>query len=140
MAVSDRVSETLVRWMDKAFNDEKVPPVGGLSGGCQLRPGVSLPALDNFEECSLAWVMAGLRFNTTQFPTPAETTKCSSRPVLEFTVGIARCSRALGEDGSLPSLEEMEQEFAAQEDDKDRLWKATCVAMRELRDNGLALS
>lgn len=140
MARSDVVAETLVRWMDRAFNDDAAPPVGGLSGGAQLRPGVSLPALDNFDECSLAWVMAGMRFNTETFPTPTEVSRCGSRLVLEFTVGIARCSVALGDGGVLPSLDQMEAEFAAQEDDKDRLWKATCVAAKELRDSGAVIN
>ncbi|MES9219225.1 hypothetical protein ABEQ89_12350, partial [Cutibacterium acnes] len=132
MARTDQVSAALVRWMDKAFNDSEAPPVGGVSGGTELRPGVSLPALDNFDTCVLAWVMSGIRFRTETFPSPAEIPQCGGRLAVEFTVGIARCSEALGDGGVLPSIETMEREFAIQEDDKDRLWAATCRAAKEL--------
>lgn len=141
MASTDVFSAELVKWMDKAFNDKRSAPVGGLGGPCQLRPGVSLPALDNFDdECSLVWVMAGTRFNVDTFPTPSDVMRCGTRPTLEFTVGVARCSFALGEGGALPSLEEMEAEYARQEDDKDRLEWAMCKASAALQGNGEALN
>lgn len=140
MARTDRVAECLARWMDKAFDNEEAPPVGGVSGGVELRPGVSLPALDNFGECSMAWVMAGMRYRTEVFPTPVESSVCGGRLVCEWTVGVARCSEALGEGGVLPSRETMEGEFAVQEDDKDRLWWATCGAARELEREGVVVN
>lgn len=132
MARTDRASAALVKWMDLAFNDSDNAPAGGLSGGCQLRPGMGLPALDNFEECALAWVMSGVRGVTESFPTMSETPGCKGRTVVEFSVGIARCSNALGSDGYLPSIEDMEREYAVQEQDKDRLHTATCRAAGEL--------
>lgn len=138
MAKTDNVAAALVQWMDRAFNDEDKAPAGGLSGGCQLRPGMGLPALDAFDDCVLAWVMAGQRGKTEAFPAMADYTQCNGRPVWEFSVGIARCSTALGEGGFLPDIPTMEGEYAVQEDDKDRLESATCRAVAELKkDNRL---
>lgn len=133
MAKTDYAAAALVKWMDKAFNDEEAPPAGGLSGGCQLRPGMGLPALDAFDDCVLAWVMAGQRGKTEAFPTMMDYTQCQGRAVWEFSVGVARCSTALGPDGYLPDIPTMESEFAVQEDDKDRLEAATCQAVAELK-------
>ena len=139
MARTDAAAAALVKWMDRAFNDPDIAPAGGLSGGCQLRPGMGLPALDNFdEECSLAWVMAGVRGVTEAFPTMSDVASCRGRTVVEFSVGIARCSTALGIDGMLPPLDVMEREFAVQEQDKDRLHTATCRASAELQEAGKA--
>lgn len=140
MASTDTFAATLVEFMDKAFNNKEAPPVGGLGGLCQLRPGVALPALDNFGECSLVWVMAGTRFMVDSFPTPADFVQCGGRATTEFTLGIARCSTALGEGGQLPTLEDMEAEYARQEDDKDRLEWATCRAKKHLEGTGAALN
>lgn len=133
MARTDHISAALVGWMDKAFNNPDKPPVGDLSGGAQLRPGVGLPALDNFDDCTMAWVMAGTRGKTDAFPTMADYTQCGAQPVYEFLIGIARCSEALGEGGRLPDLDTLESEFAVQEDDKDRLEIASCQAVKELQ-------
>ena len=140
MSKTDHVSAALVKWMDRAFNDDDAPPAGGVSGGCQLRPGMGLPALDNFDDCVLAWVMAGQRGKTEAFPTMMDYTECQGRPVWEFSVGIARCSTALGEGGYLPTVEEMESEYAIQEDDKDRLEAATCRAVAELKNDNRLLN
>lgn len=140
MSKTDHVSAALVKWMDLAFNDADAPPAGGVSDGCQLRPGMGLPALDAFEDCVLAWVMAGHRGKTEAFPTMADYTGCKGRPVWEFSVGIARCSVALGEGGYLPPIEQMESEYAVQEDDKDRLEAATCRALAELKDENRVLN
>lgn len=136
MARTDTVTAALVKWMDAAFNDEERPPAGGLSGGCQVRPGMGLPALDNFDTCTLAWVLAGMRGVTSSFPVMDDAPQCGGRMVVEFSVGIARCSTALGDQaGFLPTREQMEAEFAVQEDDKDRLWSATCRAVSELKES-----
>lgn len=135
MARTDRVSEALVRRMDHYFNNADMPPVGGLAGGTQLRPGMGLPPLDAFGDCSLPWVMSGVLGVTTSFPTLDVSSDCRGRIMAEFSVGVARCSVALGDNGELPSLETMEAEYARQEDDKDRLWLATCTAMKELADD-----
>lgn len=133
MALTDYVAAELVKYMDRAFNTPDAPPVGDLSGGTQLRPGNGLPGLDNFEDCTMAWVTAGARGKTTSFPTIAEVANCEARDVFEFSIGIARCSTALEPDGGyLPSIETMEHEFAVQEDDKDRLQWVTCNAQRAL--------
>ena len=134
MAKTDHAAAALVKWMDRAFNDDDAPPAGGVSNGCQLRPGMGLPALDNFDDCVLAWVMSGQRGKTEAFPTMMDATQCNGRPVWEFSVGVARCSDALGDAPYLPSIEQMESEYAVQEDDKDRLEAATCRAVRELQD------
>lgn len=134
MARTDVVAEALTRRMDHYFNNPEMVPVGGLTGAAQLRPGMGLPPLDAFGECSLPWVMAGVRGLSESFPVLDVSADCRGRLVAEFSVGVARCSVALGEDGSLPSLETMEAEYARQEDDKERLWMATCTAMKELAD------
>lgn len=138
MATTDLVSASLAEWMDKAFNDPANPPAGGLSGGVQLRPGMGLPALDGFGECSLAWIMSGIRGKTESFPALADHAGCGGRSIVEFSVGIARCSQALGKNGRLPSLSQMESEYAVQEQDKDLLAWATCSAARQLETSQAA--
>lgn len=132
MAHTDLVAASLVKHMDAAFNDPQSPPVGDLAGPTQLRPGWGLPALDNFEDCAMAWVLAGTRSRTQSFPTISDVVRCDGSRLWEFSVGVARCSVALEEGARLPSLETMEAEYATQEDDKDRLEYAVCQAMDDL--------
>lgn len=138
MATTDAVSAALVGEMDRLFNDPDAPPPGGVVGPTQLRPGMGLPALDGFDECALAWVMSGVRGKTETFPAMSDAPGCRGRTIVEFSVGVARCSVALGYDGQLPTVEEMEAEYALQEDDKDRLAAATCRAAKQLEDGGYA--
>lgn len=132
MSRSDSHVAALLSNMNLAFNNSKEPPAGGLVEA-QVRPGDLIPALDNFDECALAWVLAGSRFPTTSFPTIDTVADCRARQVFEYSIGIARCSQALDDNGYLPSLETMEAEFAVQEDDKDRLDAVVCRTIRQLK-------
>lgn len=119
--------------LDKRFNDATAPPVGGVAGPVQYRPGLLVPALD-WHDCSMVWVTAGRRWRSTTFPALTETQTCSGPLILEATVGVARCSTAFGDEaGQPPSLETLAAEMDAQEDDKDRLEAAVCTAMAGMK-------
>ena len=137
MALTDEVATALIKAMDDVFNNKDTVPVGGMTGETQLRPGQNLPALDNFGDCSLAWVMAQSRFRTESFPVGAVADSCQARRVVEFSVGVARCSEALGMGGSLPTVDIMAEEYAVQEDDKDRVEWAVCRAASKLKRDGI---
>lgn len=119
--------------LDARFNDATRPPLGGVPGPVEFRPGLNVPALDNWGTCSMLWVTAGRRWRSQTFPVSAEGQRCEGGTVLEVTVGVARCSNALGELGDPPTVEHMAQEMDVQEDDKDRLEAAVCSALNGLR-------
>ena len=119
--------------LEQSFNDPEKAPLGGVTGPVEYRPGLLVPALDNWGTCSMLWVTAGRRWRSTTFPGMTEHQTCQGQPVLEVTVGVARCSTAFGDEhGNPPSPEMLAAEMDVQEDDKDRLEIAVCSAMRRL--------
>ena len=119
--------------LDKRFNDATAPPVGGVAGPVQYRPGLLVPALD-WHDCSMLWITAGRRWRSSTFPALSETQTCSGALILEATVGVARCSTAFGDvNGHPPGLDTLAAEMDAQEDDKDRLEAAVCGAMAGMK-------
>lgn len=139
MARSDRLVATLLEALRVLFTtDGENAPVGGITGQPQLRAGDGVPALDNFDECSLLFLNITGRYRTTQFPQQAiENAHCGTSFVLEVQIGVARCSVALDYAGNLPDAATMEAEFNAQEDDADRLDRALCVTAREAQRNNI---
>lgn len=122
--------------LDERFNDADAPPLGGVAGAVEYRPGLLVPALDNWGTCSMLFVTAGRRWLSKTFPALTEHQTCAGVPVLELTVGVARCSSAFGdENGNPPSPDTLAGEMDVQEDDKDRLEAAVCSAMKRLRDD-----
>lgn len=141
MAKTDYAVAEIVRQLEHVFNSDRARPVGGLTGECQLRPGMVLPPADNFGDCeSMLFLIAQSRFKTESFPSAVIASNCRGRLVAEFTAGVIRCSQALGYDGGLPSAETMASEFATQEDDKDRLWFALCQAGGALVEDDRAVN
>ena len=121
--------------LEQSFNDPEKAPLGGVTGAVEYRPGLLVPALDNWGTCSMLWVTAGRRWRSTTFPGMTEHQTCQGQPVLEVTVGVARCSTAFGDEhGNPPSADTLGRELDVQEDDKDRLERAVCVAMARLRE------
>ena len=120
---------------EELFTREDAPPLGGVTGPVEYRPGLLVPALDNWGPCSMLFVTAGRRWVSNTFPGLTEHQTCAGSPVLEVTVGVARCSSAFGDEhGNPPSADTLGRELDVQEDDKDRLERAVCVAMARLRE------
>lgn len=129
MARTDRLVVALLEQLREAFTDPAKPPRGGVTGPPQLRAGDGIPPLDNFgdDECALLWINVTRRYRTTSFPeATVDTARCGSGMVVELQIGVARCSKALDDRGGIPSAETMAAEFAAQEDDADRLDSVLC--------------
>lgn len=138
MSRTSSVTAMLAFETNKVFNDDTKPPVGGVTGELEFRPGVLVPALDNWDTCSLLFLTTGGRWRTDQFPAVQAVGGCSAMYVAELTVGVARCSQAFGDSrGNPPGPGVTSAEFEVQEDDKDRLEIALCRAMARLRDQGL---
>lgn len=129
MARTDRLVVALLEQLREAFTDPAKPPRGGVTGPPQLRAGDGIPPLDNFgdDDCALLWINVTRRYRTTSFPeATVDTARCGSGMAVELQIGVARCSQALDAAGGLPSPEVMAAEFAAQEDDADRLDSVLC--------------
>lgn len=137
MSRTTSVVSMLTHEANKVFNRPDDPPVGGVTGPLGVKPGVLVPALDNWDDCSQLFLTTGSRWRSQSFPQPDPMGACGGMYVAEFTVGVARCSQAFTEDNRLPSDEDLEREFTVQEDDKDRLEISICRAMGHLKDQGL---
>lgn len=129
MARTEPLVGLLLEHLNAVFNDPGRPPRGGLTGPPQARAGDGVPPLDNFgTDCALLWVNVTRRYRSTSFPEAnVATISCGAGLVVELQIGVARCSQALTASGALPSAETMAAEFAAQEDDADRLDAVLCA-------------
>lgn len=121
--------------LEDVFNRPDAPPLGGVTGPVEYRPGLLIPALDQWGDCSMLWLTAGRRWRSSTFPATGDVQDCRGQLVLEATVGVSRCSTAFGDErGNAPSAETLAAEMDVQEDDKDRLEVAVCRAMGRLRE------
>ena len=137
MARTDRLVIELVELLALGFTNTDKPPVGGTTGPPQVRAGDGIPALDGFDDCTLLWLNITNRYRTDNFPDQQiRNTSCGTAVAVHVQVGVARCSQALTHTGGLPSAETMAAEFAAQEDDADRLDTTLCVAGARLEKAG----
>lgn len=139
MARTDRLIVALLAQLREAFNDPAKPPRGGITGPPQLRAGDGIPPLDLYgDDCALLWVNVTRRYRTTSFPeATVDTVRCGASMVVELQIGVARCSKAFGLNGRLPSPETMAAEFATQEDDADRLDSVLCRVGSAAEDDNI---
>lgn len=138
MSRTSAVTALIGHELNTVFNDADNPPQGGVTGELEFRPGVLVPALDNWGTCSLLFLTTGGRWRTDQFPTVMDAGRCGGMYLTEVTVGVSRCSNAFGDSrGNPPPPGQTAAEFEVQEDDKDRLEIALCRAMGRLQEQGL---
>ena len=116
---------------------------------CGVLPGANVP-MSYCGECGgfsdakcggQAWVRLDSVFPSTIFPSPADTTQCSTGLAASIEIGVLRCMQVMEEGGEAPSLDEQVRATRLQMADMQAMRRAVmCCDWRADPDHKILLT